>query len=310
MDTLRALKAFVHSVELGSLSGAARAMHTTQPTVSKLLSALEHAIGARLLQRGSARLALTDEGRRFHDRAQRLLEDYDEALAELHAQTQTARGLLRLSAPRAMGELRVNAMVLDFLRQHPDIELEMLLEDRFIDPVEERIDVALRLGGPLPQNLVARPAGNWPRWLVAAPGYIARRGRPRQPKDLLAHDYIRYASGADEGLVLRDERDGRSIDLPLRSRYRVNSAVAMLDCVRQGVGIALQPAWAVADLVASRELVRVLPRHTGPVQQAHLLYAPRRQQPLRVRLLIEFLAAQLALLPGLPPQERRARRAP
>ncbi|MDM0075526.1 LysR family transcriptional regulator [Variovorax sp. J2P1-59] len=298
MDTLRAIRAFLNSVELGSLSGAARAMDTTQPTISKLLASLEHELGARLLQRASSRLALTDEGLRFHERAQRLVEDYDEALADVHAQTHTPRGLLRLSAPRAMGEGRVNAMAMAFLDMHPAIELELLLDDRFVDPLEERIDVSLRLGGPLPPNLVARYVGSWPRWLVAAPRYVALHGMPRKPDELANHAYIRYAPGADDGLVLHHDRNGRSVQVTVRSRYRLNSAVAMLDCVRQGAGISLQPSWAVADLVAAGELVRVLPPYSGPAQHAHLLYAPRRQQPLRVRMLVEFLTERLEALPG------------
>ncbi|HEX2009414.1 MAG TPA: LysR family transcriptional regulator [Roseateles sp.] len=298
MDTLRALTAFARSVELGSLSAAARAMGTTQPTVSKLLAALEQSLGARLLQRGTTRLALTEEGQRFHLRAQRLLEDYDEALAELQTQTSTPRGLLRLSAPRALGERRVNGWMLDFLARHPEIELELLLDDRFVDPLEGRIDVSLRLGGPLPPQLVARDLGRWPRWLVAAPDYLRAHGRPRKPDELLRHQYLRYASGDDEGLSLRDQRDGRAIELPLRSRYRINSAVAMLDCVLQGAGLSLQPSWMVAELVQGGQLQRVLPHHCGPAQHAHLLYAPRRQQPLRVHMLIDLLTERLSALPG------------
>lgn len=299
MDTLRALTALARSVELGSLSAAARAMGTTQPTVSKLLAALERSLGARLLQRGTTRLALTEEGLRFHLRAQRLLEDYDEALVELQTQTGKPRGLLRLSAPRALGERRVNGWMLDFLTRHPEIELELLLDDRFVDPLEGRIDVSLRLGGPLPPNLVARDLGRWPRWLVAAPAYLRAHGRPRLPQDLLRHQYLRYAAGdGEEGLSLRDQRNGRALDLPLRSRYRLNSAVAMLDCVLQGAGLSLQPAWMVAELVKGGQLQRVLPHFCGPAQHAHLLYAPRRQQPLRVGLLVDLLSERMTALPG------------
>lgn len=163
MDTLRSLAAFVHSVELGSLSGAARALDTTQPTVSKLVAALERSVGVRLLRRSATGLSLTEEGLRFHERAKRMLEDYGDAVADARAQVQQPRGLLRVSAPVALGELRLNAMALEFLALYPDIELELLLEDRFVDPLEERIDVSLRLGGRLPPDLVARPVATWPR---------------------------------------------------------------------------------------------------------------------------------------------------
>lgn len=288
MDTLRSLAAFVHSVELGSLSGAARALGTTQPTVSKLVAALEGSVGVRLLRRSAT-------GLRFHERAKRMLEDYGDAVADARAQVQQPRGLLRVSAPVALGELRLNAMALEFLALYPDIELELLLEDRFVDPLEERIDVSLRLGGRLPPDLVARPIATWPRVLVAAPAYLAARGRPRQPQDLARHEYLRYAGG--DGALLLQGPQG-PVSVPVRSRYRVTSAVALLDSVRGGAGISLQPLWTVHGLLAEGHLVRVLPRHTGPPQAAHLLYAARRHQPLRVRVLVDFLADRLALLPG------------
>ncbi|MBO9679760.1 MAG: LysR family transcriptional regulator [Acidovorax sp.] len=300
MDTLRSLAAFVHSVELGSLSGAARALGTTQPTVSKLVAALERSVGVRLLRRSATGLSLTEEGLRFHERAKRMLEDYGDAVADARAQVQQPRGLLRVSAPVALGELRLNAMALEFLALYPDIALELLLEDRFVDPLEERIDVSLRLGGRLPPDLVARPVGTWPRVLVAAPAYLAARGRPRQPRDLERHEYLRYAGG-DGALLLQGPRG--PVSAPVRSRYRVTSAVALLDSVRGGAGISLQPLWAVQGLLDDGQLVRVLPRHTGPSQVAHLLYAARRHQPLRVRVrvLVDFLADRLARLPGALP---------
>lgn len=295
MDTLRALEAFVHSVELGSLSGAARALDTTQPTVSKLVAGLERSLGVRLLRRTAAGLSLTEEGQRFHERARRMLEDYGDAVSDVREGIQQPRGLLRMSAPVTMGQRHLNAMVVEFLGLYPDIELELVLDDRFVDPLEERIDVSLRVGGALPPDLVARHLGTWPRVLVASPDYIAARGKPRKPQDLLAHDYLRYAAG-DDGVLLQGP-DG-PVTVPVRSRYRVNNAVALLDSVLGGAGISLQPTWMVADLLEQGRLVRVLGRHTGPAQEVHLLYAPRRHQPLRVRVLVDFLAERVAKLPG------------
>lgn len=302
MDTLRAISAFVHSVELGSLSGAARALGTTQPTVSKLVAGLEQSLGVRLLRRAAAGLTLTEEGQRFHERAQRMLEDYGEAVADAQQRVEQPRGLLRVSAPVALGQRKLNAMMAEFLAVYPDIELELVLDDRFIHPLEERIDVSLRLGGPLPQDLIARHLGTWPRVLVASPAYLAARGKPRQPQDLLAHDYLRYAAGDDDGLLLQGPEG--PVHVPLRSRYRVNNAVAMLDSVLDGVGISLQPTWMVAGLLAERRLVRVLPACTGPAQEAHLLYAARPYQPRRVRVLVDFLAERIARLPGRMPTGR------
>lgn len=295
MDTLRALSAFVHSVDLGSLSAAARALDTTQPTISKLVAGLERALGVRLLRRAATGLSLTEEGQRFHERARRLLEDYGDAVADAREQVQQPQGLLRVSAPVTLGQRHLNAMAVEFLRLYPEIQLELVLDDRFIDPREERIDVSLRVGGALPPDLVARHLGSWPRILVASPAYIAARGKPRRPQDLVAHDYLRYAPG-DDGVLLTGP-DG-PVNVPVRSRYRVNNAVALLDSVMAGAGLSLQPTWMVADHLADGRLVRVLGRHTGPAQELHLLHAPRRHQPLRVRVLVDFLSERVAKLPG------------
>lgn len=295
MDALRALKAFAYSVDLGSLSAAARALGTTQPTISKLVTQLEQGLGVRLLRRNAAGLSPTEEGQRFYERAKRLLEDYDEAVADVQTGIQQPRGLLRVSAPVTLGQRHLNAMAIEFLRRYPAIELELLLDDRFVDPLEERIDVSLRLGGTLPPNLVGRHLATWPRVLVASPAYRAVHGLPETPRQLLDHDYLRYATG-DENLLLHGP-DG-VLTVPVQSRYRVNNAVALFDSVLGGAGISLQPTWMVAEPLAQGLLVRVLPHHTGPAQKAHLLYAPRRQQPLRVRVLVEFLSERIAQLPG------------
>lgn len=286
MDRLKAMGAFVRAVELGSLSAVAREMATTQPTVSKLVAWLEREVGARLLERSSQRVLPTGEGARLLVAAKRLLEDYDEALAEVATGVREPRGLVRLSAPVALGELRLSGVVLELLATLPQLEVELLLEDRFVDPVEERIDLTIRIGGVLPADLVARQLAVWPRYLVASPDYLRRKGRPRRPQDLAGHDYLRYAS-RDEAIHLHG-RDG-SIVVELGSRYRVNSAIALLDAARSGAGIALQPCWMVDEALRQGTLVRVLPQWTGPAQTAHIVHAPRRRLPMRVQAVMDHV---------------------
>jgi DNA-binding transcriptional LysR family regulator len=288
MDRLKAMGAFVRAVELGSLSAVARELGTTQPTVSKLVAWLEGEVGARLLERSSQRVLPTEEGSRFLAGAKRLLEDYEEAVGEVASGVREPRGLVRLSAPVALGELRLGALVLEILAQLPQLQVELLLEDRFVDPVEERMDLTIRIGGVLPPDLVARPLAVWPRYLVASPDYVRRKGRPRRPQDLASHDYLRYAA-RDEALHLGG-RDGNVV-LELASRYRVNSAIALLEAVHAGAGIALQPCWMVDDALREGQLVRVLPRWTGPAQTAHIVHAPRRRLPMRVQAVMDYIVA-------------------
>ena len=288
MDRLKAMGAFVRAVELGSLSAVAREMATTQPTVSKLVAWLEREVGARLLERSSQRVLPTEEGSRFLVGAKRLLEDYEEALADVASGVREPRGLVRLSAPVALGQLRLGGLMLEMLAELPQLQVELLLEDRFADPVEERLDLTIRIGGVLPADLVARQLAVWPRYLVASPEYVQRKGRPRRPQDLAGHDYLRYA-GRDDAVHLSG-RDG-SVVLDLASRYRVNSAIALLDAVHSGAGIALHPCWMVDEALRQGRLVRLLPRWTGPAQTAHILHAPRQRLPMRVQAVMEHLVA-------------------
>lgn len=285
---------FVRTADLGSLSAAGRSMAMTQPTVSKLIAALEASLGVRLLERGPARAVLTDEGLRFLDSARRLVEDYEEAVASLDERARQPRGLVRISAPLALGELRLNALMLRALQQYPELQIDLILEDRFVDPVEERFDLTVRIGGELPADLVARPLATWPRYIVASPAYVARHGLPESVEDLAQHRFLRYPLWADDNVTLTGP-DGPQA-LTLASRYRVNHAVALLDAVRDGAGIAFQPCWMVKEPIARRQLVRLLPQWTGPAQTVHLVYPPRRRPPMRVQVMLDLLTQEIQAL--------------
>jgi len=294
MDRLRAMNAFVRVAELGSLSAAARSLATTQPTVSKLIAALEGSLDVRLLERSASRVMVTDEGLRFVESARRLLEDYEEAVADLNQGTREPRGLVRISAPMALGELKLNPLMLRSLQQYPELRIDLVLEDRFVDPVEERFDLTVRIGGALPPDLVARPLATWPRYIVASPDYIRRHGRPRRPTDLSRHQFLRYPNWTGDKVTLSGT-DG-TLDLPVVTRYSINHAVALLDAVREGAGIAFQPCWMVKDLLERRELVRLLPAWDGPSQTVHLMYPRHRRQAMRVQVMKDLLVREIQAL--------------
>lgn len=297
MDTIRSLHYFVRAVELGSLSAVAREQGTTQPTVSKIVAALEKELGTRLLERSTASLAPTPAGRRFYERATQLLAEYEEAVADARGDAAAMRGLLRVNAPVALGQFHLNALVLAFLDLHPQVEVELTLNDRIADLVEEGIDVALRLGGPLPPDAVALAVAVSPRLLVAAPSYLERRSAPRTPQQLAAHDYLRFAwlPGGD---VVELHAGAQSVAVTTAGRYRVNNALAIRDSLLAGAGIGLCPEWLVHDLLADGRLRHVLPRWTGTPQQVQLLYPGRRYVPARVRAFAGFIGERLLALPG------------
>jgi len=294
MDRLRAMNAFVRVAELGSLSAAARSLSTTQPTVSKLITALERSLDVRLLERSAARVVPTDEGLRFVESARRLLEHYDEAVAELDQRTQTPRGLVRISAPMALGELRLHPLMLRALEQHPELQIDLVLEDRFVDPVEERFDLTVRIDGTLPPDLVARPLANWPRYIVASPAYLKRHGRPRTLAALSRHPFLRYPNWSGNEVTLSGAQG--QVHLPVTTRYSINHAVALLDAVRHGAGVAFQPCWMVKDLIDRKELVRLLPAWSGPSQSVSLVYPRHRRQAMRVQVMKELLVREIQSL--------------
>jgi DNA-binding transcriptional LysR family regulator len=293
VDTIRSLQYFVRAVELGSLSAVAREHGTTQPTVSKTVAALEDSLGVRLLERSTSSLSPTVQGQRFYERSKAVLEDYAEAVSDARGETQTASGLLRVNAPVALGQFLLNALVQEFLAQYPAMEIELILNDRMVDLVEEGVDVALRLGSELPPNAIARKIASSPRWLVASPGYLKSHAKLRQPEDLAAHEVIRFAWLSTGGMMALHNGE-RSVQVQTHGRYRVNNALAIRESLAMGGGIGLCPAWLVQDLLKARKLARVLPGWQGAAQDLSLLYPSRRHQPLRARLFMDFLQARFA----------------
>lgn len=296
MDTLHALRVFVRTLELGSLSAAAREFGTTQPTVSKWLAQLERQLRVRLVERSTRGLSPTEQGQRFYADAKRIVEQFDAAVGDVQGMTGQAAGLLRINAPVALGQFRINAMVQRFLADHPAIDVELILNDRFVDLVEEGVDVAFRLGGTLPPEAIGRHLATVPRFLVAAPMYLARRGVPSVPDDLPAHDVVRFAWTPGNTVELfRGEERAR---VPTSSRFRVNNALAIREALVLGGGIGVCPDWLVRDLLDGGELVRVLDGWTARPQDLTLLYPSRQFQPLRTRLFIDFAVGQFSGIAG------------
>jgi len=296
MDTIRALRLFVRIFELGSLTAAAREFDMTQPTVSKLLAQLEQQLGVRLFERSTRGLSPTEQGLHFHTDAKGVLEQFEAAIGRVQGLNGEAAGQLRINAPVALGQYCINAMVQRFLADHPHIDIELILNDRFVDLVEEGVDIAFRLGGNLPLDAVGRHLATVPRFLVAAPSYCKRRGMPAVPDDLSAHDFVRFAWTPGNTIeLLRSEEQVR---VPVRSRFRANNALAIREALVSGTGIGMCPAWLVREQLDSGDLVRVLPAWSAPPQDLVLLYPSRRYQPARTRMFIDFAAAEFARLPG------------
>jgi DNA-binding transcriptional LysR family regulator len=297
LDTLQSMLLFTRAVELGSFSAVAREENTSQPTVSKMIAALEQHLRVRLLERTTTSLTLTEEGKRFYERSKRVIEEYADAVADARGQTHMFVGALRINAPVGLGELRLNALILEFLAKYPEIEIELILNDRVIDLVEEGVDVAIRLGGELPPNVIARNIAFSPRVLVATREYVERAPKINKPEDLAQHEYFRFAGLAFESRLEFSNNTEKVIVLT-KGRFRVNSSLALRECFLEGKGLGSAPAWLVQDLIDTGDLIRLLPNWEMMPQQAHLVYPSRKYQPQRTRALLQFMAERIPNLPG------------
>lgn len=298
MNMLESMRVFSRIVELGSFSAVARENNIGQPAISKSIALLEKNLGVRLLDRSTNRLSPTEEGKRFYVRSKTVLEEYIDAIAEVRGESKRVAGTLRVNAPVGLGELRLNNLFVEFLKQHPDVKIDLMLNDRVVDLVEEGVDIAIRLGGALPPNVIARKISSSPRILTATPGYLKSSTPIRKPSDLTEHTYIEFAhSGFGNKLKIFSRNQEQTVSV--QGRYRVNSSLALREALLQGIGFGVSPAWLVQDLLDNGSLVRLLPKSEMSEQIAHIVYPTRRYQPERTRAMIEFLTEQIPQLPGI-----------
>ncbi|RZJ13650.1 MAG: LysR family transcriptional regulator [Acidovorax sp.] len=298
MDSLRGMQIMVRAIELGSLSAAARELGVTQPTVSKTIAALERQLSVRLIERTTTRFTPTEGGLRFYERAKHILEEFAEACADAQGANARMAGLLRVNAPLGLGEMHLHRIAHGFTRLHPEVEVELILNDRFVDLVEEGVDLAIRLGGAPPASAVARDLATAERFLVASADYLTHHAAIQDIDDLQVHEFVRFAWLESGAMVELFGPDGPR-RIALKGRYSINSALSIRQAVCDGMGLAMTPAWLVQDLLDQGQLVRVLPDWSAAGQTLRLVYPSRRYQPQRVRAFMGYLEGEIATVPGL-----------
>lgn len=288
---LGALRSLVLAVESGSLTDAGRRLGLTPSAVSKQLARLEDALGARLLERTTRRVRPTAAGLALVQRTQPLFEAFDEAAAAVRDLQTEVSGRVRVSASRAFGRLRLVPIVAELMREHPRLAVDVVLDARRLDLIEDDLDLAVR-EGPLPDSsLTARRLGDVAVRLYAAPAYLARHPAPRRIDDLARHDVLAVPpSGPASDLAALRGRDGRRLGLVPRAR--VNDLLAVADLAERGAGIAVLPDYVAAPALARRALVPVLPRTTLTRIALHVVYPSRRHLPRRVRVVLDALLAR------------------
>ena len=294
MDRLDELGIFVAIIDAGSLAGAARKLRRSPPAVTRALAALEERTGVRLVERTTRRLSATDAGRDLADKARRLIADYEGATGT--ASAADIRGLLRITAPLVFGRRHVAPIIGAFLDRHPGIQVELVLNDRNVDLIEEDLHLALRIGQLADSSLVARKLGEVRRMLIASPAYLARAGAPRAPADLAGHETI-FGLYQGESAEWRFGRGGRAGIVRLAPRLRVNDVEATLSAVREGRGIARLFSYQVADDITAGTLVRLLPElEPDPVPVQMVVPSGRHMAP-KVRAFLDFAVEELERLP-------------
>lgn len=297
MDKLEAMNAFVKVVGAGSYAEAARRLGLTRSAVSKAVMELEQILGARLLDRTTRRVTPTEAGLAYYERCVSILADVEETEIQITRLHDEPKGVLKINAPMTFGILYLADAVAEFMARYDDLKIEMLLNDRFIDPLEEGVDVTVRIGVLSDSSLIARRLAPARRVLVAAPAYLARHGTPREPSDLSAHRCLSYGQLA---AVHRWQlvENGQVINVPVTSSLCSNNGEVLRAAALAGNGIANLPTFMVGPDIAAGRFENVL-ASTPPTELGiYALYAPNRYLATKSRLFIDFLAKRFGETPA------------
>jgi DNA-binding transcriptional LysR family regulator len=288
------LAIFAKVVELRSFAAAASELALSKATVSKAVSRLEQRLGARLFNRTSRRLALTDAGQKLAERAGRLLADGEAAENEALAQSVAPRGLVRLAVPMTFGVNAVAPILPEFLAQFPDVSIDLHLSDAMVDLVGEGFDAGLRIARLPDSSLIARRLCAMPRRTVAAPSYLKRYGRPTHPMHLAQHKCFGYAYMTTADVWHYSNAAGEHVSVRPAGQLRVNNGEALLPAVVAGLGIADLPDFIVGDAIEAGEVEVILKGWKQPEGAVHLLTPPGGPRPARVEVLADFLIRHFA----------------
>jgi DNA-binding transcriptional LysR family regulator len=299
MDRITAATVFVEVAERASMTATAEALDMSRAMVTRYLARMETWAGARLLHRTTRRISLTSAGEQTLSRCRQMLEVAQQMQVAVDAQADVPHGLLRLTCAQSIAQDVLAAAVADFLRRHPQTAIDLHISDRTVNLVEERIDLAIRITNDLDPNLIARPLGSCGSVVCATPAYLAEHGTPRAPQELALHNCLTYSYFGKS--LWQFERKGRQIAVPVGGNLSANESSVLLTAVLEGAGIAMQPVYSAAPLVASGRLVALLPDWRPQTMGVYGVYSSRRQMPAALRAMLDFLAARFADARYWPP---------
>lgn len=296
MDRLAAMETFVAVVDTGSFSAAARRLHIGQPAVSKMVAQLEDRLGVKLLVRTTRGLTATEAGLSYYERARRAIEESGEAEAAARGAGTSLTGKLRVCAAVTFARIHLMPRLPEFLARHPELEIEVVLDDRNIDLIQERIDVALRMGRLSDSSLTAKRIASGRHVVVGTPGYFERTGKPTAPGDLAAHQAVIYdqeGGGADWAF----QRESSEIAVTLKGRLRVSAAEGVRAAVLANAGIAVASEWMFAPEIADGTVTVVLQDWTLPGIDLWAVFPAGRTATTKARTFTQFVQEVIAV-PG------------
>lgn len=288
MDRLDAMQAFVAVADLEGFAPAARKLKLSPSAVTRLIAALEERLGARLLQRTTRSVALTDAGSRFLERARRILADVEEAERAAESERTRPSGRLVVSAPRGFGRLHVSPLMSAYLKRYPEVFAELRLEDRLVSLVEDGVDLAVRIGHLADSSLVARHVGTMRRIVVASPAYLKARGEPKTPQAIASHDTIEFGSPAGSA-DWRFLDAGKEVRIGHTPRLSSNSSDAAVQYASEGGGLTRVLAYQAAEAIRVGRLKIVLEKFEPAALPIHIVYPTSRLLSAKVRTFIDLV---------------------
>ena len=293
MDRITGVQLFARIVETGSFSKASSDLGITQPTATKHVAALEARLGARLLNRNTRGVSATEIGALYYEKCKAIQRELDEADSLAALLQSKVRGQLRISTSVAFGRRVVTPLALRFMREHPDVTLDLSFDDRYVNLVEQGVDVALRMGRLADSALGARYLGTNPWLTAAAPEYLAQRGAPATPADLAQHDCLVYSSVQGDDRWSFTGPSGETASVPVKGTLRSNNLSAVLSACRAGLGLAVLPWYVARESVTDGAIVPVLADFTLPTQELHAVFPSPKLVPGKVSTFIDFLKLNL-----------------
>ena len=292
MDRLEAMSVLLAVAEAGSLSAASRKLKTPLATVSRKVSELEAHLNARLLMRSNRSVVLTDAGRAYVAAARRILADVADAERGASGDSMELRGELVLSAPIALGRAYLLPVITQFLADQPSMDVRLMLTDRRVNMIEEKIDVGLRVGDLDDLSLVAKKVGSVRRVVCASPAYLARRGTPRTPDDLNGHDCVTFENTLSaQSWVFQIGKTEKAF--PIHSRLIVSTAEAATDAAVAGLGLTRMLDYQIDAQRRAGALALVLEKFKSPPKPVHLIYEAGPHLPLKIRAFLDYAAPRL-----------------